>query len=101
MRMFLYFDLPTTTKADLRNYRKFRKFLINEGFIMQQESVYSKLVLNSSNSKLQHDRIVQNAPPNGLVELLIITEKQYSGIHLIVGENPDKVFDTTERLVII
>ena len=99
--MILYFDLPTTTKKNLRDYRVFRNYILNEGFIMQQESVYSKLILNSTNSRLLIDRINENAPPTGLVEILVITEKQYSSIEMIVGKRVSEVFDSVDRLVII
>ncbi|MGC6627788.1 CRISPR-associated endonuclease Cas2, partial [Escherichia coli] len=36
MRLLLMFDMPTDTASDRKAYRKFRKFLINEGFIMHQ-----------------------------------------------------------------
>lgn len=48
MRVIVFFDLPTDTAKDRRNYNKFRRNLINDGFIMLQESVYSKLALNGS-----------------------------------------------------
>ena len=43
MRMILMFDMPTDTAEDRKAYRKFRKFLLSEGFIMHQFSVYSKV----------------------------------------------------------
>ena len=39
MRILVFFDLPTETAKDRKNYSQFRKFLIKEGFIMMQESV--------------------------------------------------------------
>ena len=51
MRLMVFFDLPTETSKDRRNYTLFRKMLIKEGFIMMQESIYVKLALN--NSKLE------------------------------------------------
>lgn len=42
MRMFIFFDLPVITTENRRNYARFRKFLIKNGFIMMQESVYCK-----------------------------------------------------------
>ena len=44
MRIMVFFDLPTITLEDRRNYTKFIKCLIKNGFIMLQESVYSKLI---------------------------------------------------------
>ena len=39
MRIIVFFDLPTETLEDKREYRKFRKMLIENGFVMMQESV--------------------------------------------------------------
>ena len=46
MRLIIFFDLPVGTVAERKAYVGFRKFLINEGFLMMQYSVYSKLALN-------------------------------------------------------
>ena len=46
MRVMVFFDLPTESLDDKREYRKFRKYLIKKGFMMLQESVYCKLALN-------------------------------------------------------
>jgi CRISPR-associated protein Cas2 len=40
MRVMVFFDLPVVTSAERKEYTKFRKFLIHEGFIMMQFSVY-------------------------------------------------------------
>lgn len=42
------FDLPVKTKKDRREYSNFRKYLVKSGFMMIQESVYSKLALNQN-----------------------------------------------------
>ena len=42
MRVIVFFDLPTLTLEDKKEYRNFRKFLLKRGFAMMQESVYSK-----------------------------------------------------------
>ena len=43
MRMIVFFDLPTESEADRREYRKFRRMLVKNGFIMMQESVYCRI----------------------------------------------------------
>ena len=40
MRMMIFFDLPTDTIKDRREYARFRKYLIKNGFVMMQEAVY-------------------------------------------------------------
>ena len=101
MRMIVFFDLPTVTDADRREYRRFRKLLIKSGFVMMQESVYVRLVLNSTVQSLIKDQLEKGKPANGLVQCLVITEKQFSGITNISGESMGNVLDTDERLVII
>ena len=101
MRILLFFDLPTDTAKDKKIYAKFRKLLINEGFIMMQESVYSKLALNNSVTKSVKDIIYKNKPPKGIIQMLVITEKQFNSIEYVIGKKEDKVLDDTERMVII
>lgn len=102
MRIMIFFDLPTITQQDRREYRKFRKFLINEGFIMMQESVYSKLVLNSTVKQSMMYRLERNKPKKGLVQSLIITERQFASIAYIVGEtNNTEIREDDDRIVIL
>lgn len=101
MRVIVFFDLPVTTGKNLRDYRQFRKFLIKQGFLMMQESVYCKLVQNAVVSDALVENIKKNKPPEGLVQVLKITEKQYAKMEYIVGENKSNVLDSDERLVIL
>ena len=101
MRVFVFFDLPVLTTADRREYSKFRKYLIKSGFIMQQESVYSKLTLNGNTAKTVASNVEKNAPPNGNVELLIVTEKQFANIQFITGNNNSEYISSIDRLVIL
>ena len=101
MRTIVFFDLPNIYAKDKRNYNLFRKFLINEGFIMLQESVYSKIVLNSIQANLLTEKIKKNAPKKGLIQLMTITEKQYSQIQYIIGEPDTKIINSEDRLVIL
>ena len=101
MRTIVFFDLPNIYAKDRRNYQLFRKFLLNEGFIMLQESVYSKLVLNSEQGKLLLERIRKKSPKKGIIQVLTITEKQYAQIEYIIGENNTKIINSEEKLVVL
>ncbi len=101
MRVLVFFDLPTDTASGKREYRKFRKMLIKTGFVMMQESVYSKIVLNSTAKDMVLDIVRKNKPPVGLVQALTITEKQFAGIDFIVGTRHGDVLDTDERMVVL
>ena len=99
MRMIVFFDLPTTTMAERREYNIFRKFLIKNGFVMMQESVYSKIAQNQTNIDLLTENIKKHKPPAGLVQTLVITEKQYSRMEFIVGSKQGDVINSDERFV--
>lgn len=101
MRVIVFFDLPVTTKPAQREYRRFRKFLVKSGFVMVQESVYSKIALNTSTAEAIKRSVKKEKPINGLVQLLIITEKQYNSIEYIVGKSSSEVLTSDERLVIL
>lgn len=77
MRLLVLFDLPVQTSLDRKNYRKFRKLLIENGYIMVQYSVYAKIILNHSALQLQKVKLKQNLPPKGHIEMLLVTEKQF------------------------
>ena len=101
MRMMVFFDLPTQTSENRRNYRKFRKNLITSGFFMLQESVYCRMVINAAMAKSVIAKIEEFKPPQGMVCAMIITEKQFAGMALIVGDIKSDVITTEESLVIL
>lgn len=100
MRVLVLFDLPTVTIEDRKSYVKFRKYLIKNGFMMLQESVYCKLALNSTVANAISAGIKTNKPEAGLVQLLVITEKQFSKMEFITGSKTSDILDTDERLVV-
>ena len=101
MRIIVMFDLPVTTASDRREYTRFRKYLIKNGFLMMQESVYCKLAQNSTAADLIAQNVKKNKPISGLVQTLRITEKQFSRMEYIVGEKTNEVLDSDERIVIL
>ena len=101
MRVMVFFDLPTLTKADIREYTKFRKFFVKSGFVMMQESVYSKIALNQTSVEAVLRNVRKNKPSGGLVQVLCVTEKQFSKMEYIVGDSFKDVLDTDDRLVVI
>lgn len=101
MRILIFFDLPTITAADRRAYTGFRKYLIKNGFIMLQESVYSKLALNSTVCDAIVQNVRKNAPNDGLVQILTLTEKQFSRMEMITGEYRSEVLQSDRRLIIL
>ena len=101
MRMILMFDMPTETVEERKAYRKFRKFLLSEGFIMHQFSIYSKLLLNNSANKAMIDRLQANNPKKGNITLLTVTEKQFARMIYLNGERDMSVANSDKRLVFL
>ena len=101
MRVLIMFDLPVATSADRKAYRTFRKFLLSTGFYMMQESIYAKLVLNQTEANKVMTYVRWKKPTEGLVQMLVITEKQFSKMETIVGEVTTEVVNSTDRLLIL
>ena len=101
MRVIVFFDLPVTTLEERRLHARFRRFLLKSGFVMMQGSVYSKLALNAVAAKTIINSVHVASPKKGLIQLLTVTEKQYNGIEMIIGDKNSDVLDSVERLVIL
>lgn len=101
MRMLVFFDLPTITTEDKRQYRQFRKLLIKNGFIMLQESVYCKMMTSPSMENSIKLLIHKNKPSQGIIQTLVVTETQFVKMDYVVGEYTGDVIDTEERLVVL
>jgi len=85
MRLIVLFDLPTKTKTDRRKYSEFRKFLLSKGYLMLQYSVYVK-IFGNRDSTINHIEIVKkNVPQKGQIRILMLTEKQFSRMEVILG----------------
>ena len=85
MRLMVLFDLPTETKLHLKRDRDFVKYLKSEGYIRLQYSVYSKVFINSDSVRTAEKRLLVNAPAEGDVRFLIVTERQFQNIANING----------------
>ncbi len=85
MRMLVFFDIPVKTKQQRRIATGFRNFLLKDGYHMVQYSVYAR-VCNGMDAVEKHRvRLNNSLPENGSVRLLVITEKQYESIEILVG----------------
>ena len=98
MRMLVFFDLPVTTKAERREATRFRNFLLKDGYHMIQYSVYAR-VCNGTDAVYKHkQRLKRGLPDNGSVRLLVITEKQYESVEILLGNlcQADECFETEQ-----
>ena len=101
MRVIVFFDLPIQTKADRREYARFRRHLIKNGFLMMQESVYTKIALNMTAAATVMQAVREKKPPKGLVQMLTVTEKQFARMEFVLGESQNEIIDSDERLIFL
>ena len=101
MRIIVMFDLPVTTSSGRKEYTRFRKYLIKSGFLMLQESIYCKLATNDTAAQAIVANVRAHKPPEGLVQVLRVTEKQFARMEYIVGKAANGILDTPERIVFL
>jgi CRISPR-associated protein Cas2 len=90
MWVIAMFDLPTESPELRKKYARFRKFLLNDGFIMLQYSVYGRCCPNRENATIHMDRIEEKVPDKGQVRVFALTELQMHRMKVFCGkiENP-------------
>lgn len=86
MRVLVMFDMPTMNKEDRKNYTKFRKQLIKSGFMMLQYSVYMRICKGIASANNHLDKVGLMIPPKGHIRGLILTEKQFDNMRLLLGK---------------
>ncbi|MGV8138563.1 MAG: CRISPR-associated endonuclease Cas2 [Mangrovibacterium sp.] len=80
MWLFVFFDLPVTTKKERRQASHFRKDLQKDGFSMMQFSVYIRHCASKESAEVHIKRVKDFIPEKGQVSILSVTDKQYGGI---------------------
>ncbi len=94
MWVIVMFDLPTDTKASRKEYARFRKSLLIDGFTMMQYSVYMRHSSSDENARVHLLRVKAQLPDDGEVRIIKITDKQFGKIEVFYG-NKRKPIETT------
>lgn len=94
------FDLPVVTEKDRKIASKFRDFLLDDGYIMMQYSVYSRICKNNDDLKKHINRLKINSPKTGNIRLLQITENQYNNMIMFCGSKSREEDISIENLLV-
>ena len=86
MWIIAMFDLPSDTKKARKDYTRFRKSLLVNGFTQMQYSVYSRPCPSKENTEAHIRRIQAYLPPDGEVRILSITDKQFERMQIFFGK---------------
>ena len=98
MWLFVFFDLPTETKTDRKNYAMFRKLLQKNGFAMMQYSIYVRHCNSRENAEVHLNRVKGFLAPYGEIILFTLTDKQYGMMEFFRGKKATNRPDTPQQL---
>lgn len=85
MRIIVFFDLPVKSKQERVAATRFRNFLLADGYHMIQLSVYARVCSGTDSVEVHRRRLQQALPSRGAIRMLVITEKQYENIEILLG----------------
>lgn len=98
MWVLVFFDLPTETKKERKEYALFRKKLINDGFTMFQFSIYLRHCPSRENAEVHIKRVKLSLPPTGEVGIICITDKQFGQMEIFSGKKKVEERNTPQQL---
>lgn len=87
--LMVLFDLPNTTKKEVAAYRRFRKCLIDEGYMLFQESVYVRMFHRRSNITAEIVRIRKHMPDEGNIVALPLKATIFQNLIVLNGNSVD------------
>jgi CRISPR-associated protein Cas2 len=98
MWVFVFFDLPTETKKEKKDYARFRKLLMNGGFTMMQFSIYVRHCNSRENAEVHTKRVKSYLPPKGEVIVFSLTDKQFGMMEFFRGVSEAARPETPQQL---
>ena len=81
------FDLPTDTRKARRDYTRFRKELLRDGFSQMQYSVYIRHCASEENALAHAMRVEKTIPSAGEVRIITVTDKQFERMRVFWGKS--------------
>ena len=96
--VFVFYDLPTETKKDRRNFTLFRKRLQQDGFSMLQYSIYVRHCNSRENAEVHQKRVKSFLPPKGEIIMFTLTDKQFGMMEFFRSAETAKKPDTPQQL---
>lgn len=100
MWIFVFFDLPVKTKKQRDLANKFRRFLIQDGYIMLQYSVYARICNGHERVDKHTKKLQQVLPPEGNIRVLEITDQQYGRMKVVVGKRKENEKKQANQLLL-
>lgn len=84
--LLVCFDLPVGTKEERKHATDFRNFLLDDGYLMIQFSVYARPCVTFARQETHLRRLGEHVPDNGTVRAMFITRFQWQNAYSIQGK---------------
>lgn len=81
------FDLPVGTKEERKGATRFRKFLLDDGYVMVNYSVYARPCINWEQMRKHAKKLDIVVPCAGNVRVIFITDKQWVDAMVVIGKD--------------
>jgi CRISPR-associated protein Cas2 len=98
MWVFVFFDLPTETKKERKQYAEFRTKLVKDGFTMFQFSIYLRHCPSFENAEVHIKRVKASLPQIGNIGIICITDKQFGQMEIFSNQKIIEERDTPQQL---
>lgn len=87
MWLLVLFDLPVDSKSARKQYARFRKELLRDGFTMLQYSVYARFCASEEAAQVHRKTVREGLPPEGQVRIVTLTDIQFGRMEVYLGES--------------
>jgi CRISPR-associated protein Cas2 len=84
--LIVAFDLPVVEVEARKRATKFRNFLLDDGYLMIQFSVYARSMVSHARMETHVRRLKQNIPEEGNVRAIFVTQAQWETSYVIYGK---------------
>ena len=102
MWLVVMFDLPVSSKAEMKRATLFRNSLLELGFSRKQFSVYMRHCESLESAQSMAQKVRHCLVPNGFVSVMFITDRQYGMTENYFGEakeeNEAKKLENSKQL---
>lgn len=100
MWVMVMYDLPMVTDKERKIYSKFRKQMLDDGFMLFQFSLYLRHCSSRENADVHINRVKAILPPEGRIGIFAITDKQFGNIEIFNGKTHTKHEPTPVQLTL-
>lgn len=98
--ILVMYDMPVENTDDRRCYTKFRKFLLRNGYIAMQKSVYVKLLRSIARTNLEVAAVCSAAPSSGTINILPLTINSFNDLVSLGEQSFDMQFFSDDVIVV-